>query len=94
MEHPYLLLDLIKVPGFEHYPHVTYTWVIMIFLGLLAYLSMRKASVVPNPIQNVVEMVLVALNNLIRDTMGEKGRIFMPLLVAEALLFSRQTSSA
>jgi len=85
MEHPYLLLDLIKVPGFEHYPHVTYTWVIMILLGALAYLSMRKASVVPNPIQNVVEMVLVALNNLIKDTMGEKGRAFMPLLVAEAL---------
>jgi F-type H+-transporting ATPase subunit a len=85
MEHPYLLLDLIKVPGFEHYPHVTYTWVIMILLGLLGYLSMRKASVVPNPIQNVVEMVLVALNNLIKDTMGEKGRVFMPLLVTEAL---------
>jgi len=85
MEHPYLLLDLIKVPGFEHYPHVTYTWVIMILLGLLAYLSMRKASVVPNPIQNVVEMVLVALNNLIKDTMGEKGTVFMPLLVTEAL---------
>jgi len=85
MEHPYLLLDLIKVPGFEHYPHATYTWVIMILLGLLAYLSMRKASVVPNPIQNVVEMVLVALNNLIKDTMGEKGTVFMPLLVTEAL---------
>ena len=86
MEHPILFLDYIdKILHMEHNPQVTYTWLIMIFLALMAYISIRKASVVPNPIQNVIELIILALGSLIKDTMGEKGMAFMPLLVAEAL---------
>jgi F-type H+-transporting ATPase subunit a len=83
VEHPLLLLDFLKIPGLEHAPHVTFTWLIMILLTLLAYLAMRKASIVPNAAQNVLELVILGLNNLIVDVMGEKGKVFMPLLVAE-----------
>jgi F-type H+-transporting ATPase subunit a len=84
MEHPILLLDFFHIPGMEHSPHVTYTWLIMIFLIGLSYLAMRNASIMPNPVQNVIELVMLGLNNLIKDTMGEKGKPFIPLLVAEA----------
>jgi F-type H+-transporting ATPase subunit a len=84
MEHPILLLDFFHIPGMEHSPHVTYTWLIMIFLIGLSYLAMRKASIMPNPVQNVIELVMLGLNNLIKDTMGDKGKPFIPLLVAEA----------
>ncbi len=86
MEHPILFLDYInEVLGLKHNPQVTYTWLIMIFLALIAYISIRKASIVPNPVQNVIELIILGLGNLIKDTMGEKGMAFMPLLVAEAL---------
>ncbi|MEJ2068082.1 MAG: F0F1 ATP synthase subunit A [Deltaproteobacteria bacterium] len=84
MEHPILFLDYLdKLLRMEHYPHVTYTWLIMIFLSVLAYVYMKRASIVPNPVQNVIELVILGLGNLIKETMGEKGMAFMPLLVAE-----------
>ncbi len=88
MEEPILLLDflrgLIHIRGIEDISPLTYTWLIMIVLIGLAYLAMRKATIVPNPVQNVIELVMLGLNNLIKDTMGEKGKPFIPLLVAEA----------
>src|SRR4030042_6623802 len=83
MEHPILLLDYLHIPGMGHAPHITYPWLIMIFLIGLSYLAMRRADIVPNPVQNVIELVMLGLNNLIKDTMGEKGKPFIPLLVAE-----------
>ncbi len=87
MEEPILLLGflhgLIHIPGIEDVSPITYTWLIMIVLIGLSYLAMRKASIMPNPVQNVVELVMLGLNNLIKDTMGEKGKPFIPLLVAE-----------
>jgi len=85
MEEPILLLNLLKIPGFEHYPHVPYTWLIMILLTLVSFIVVRRLSLVPGPIQNAIELVFLGLNNLIKDTMGEKGKAFMPLFIAEAL---------
>ena len=84
MEHPILLLDFFHIPGIGYAPHITYTWLIMIILIGLSYLAMRRATIVPNPVQNVIELVMLGLNNLIKDTMGDKGKPFIPLLVAEA----------
>jgi F-type H+-transporting ATPase subunit a len=84
MEEPILLLDFFHVPGIGYAPHITYTWLVMILLIGLSYLAMRRADVVPNPVQNVIELVMLGLNNLIKDTMGDKGKPFIPLLVAEA----------
>ena len=83
MQEPILLLEYLHIPGLEHAPHITYTWLIMIVLIGLSYLAMRRADIVPNPVQNVIELVMLGLNNLIKDTMGEKGKPFIPLLVAE-----------
>ena len=67
MEHPILFLDLIFGKfGLQIPPHVTYTWLIMIVLIGLSYLAMRRAAIVPNPVQNVIELVLLGLNNLIK----------------------------
>ena len=95
MEHPILwLTDFFKYLGLipdPHHPpiwlasHVTYTWLIMTFLVLVAYLAMRKATITPKPVQNLIEIVILGFGNLIKDTMGEKGMVFMPLLIAEAL---------
>jgi F-type H+-transporting ATPase subunit a len=88
MEEPILLLDflrsLVHIGKIEDISPITYTWLIMIVLIGLSYLAMRRATIVPNPVQNVIELVMLGLNNLIKDTMGDKGKPFIPLLVAEA----------
>jgi F-type H+-transporting ATPase subunit a len=87
MGEPILLLDFLRgfihIRGIEDISPITYTWLIMIGLIGLAYLAMRKATIVPNPVQNVIELVMLGLNSLIKDTMGDKGKPFIPLLVAE-----------
>lgn len=85
MEHPYLVFDFFNIPVFDHYPHILFTWLLLVLLPLFSYLVMRRASVVPNPVQNVIELLVLGLRNMVKDTMGEKGMVFMPLLVTEAL---------
>jgi F-type H+-transporting ATPase subunit a len=84
MEHPILLLNILNIHWINEHPHVAYTWAIMIFLFVLSFFAMRRPSIVPNPVQNVIELVMLGLTTFIKDAMGEKGKPFIPLLVAEA----------
>jgi len=77
-------INYIVIPGFEHYPHVTYTWVIMIGFALLALIVRGGFSLVPTGVQNVLEMIIFELAAFVDSILGRDGRKFFPLIGALA----------
>ncbi len=77
-------INYIVIPGLEHYPHVTYTWVIMIGFALLALILRGGFSLVPSGVQNVLEMIVFELASFVDSILGKDGRRFFPLIGALA----------
>ena len=73
-------LMYITIPGFETYPHVTYTWVIMIMLAVVTFTIRGALNLVPAGWQNFFEVLLVGLSDFMDNTIGPGGRRFMPLI--------------
>ncbi len=87
MEHPIMFLavlaDLIGGKAAEfahHYPHVLYSWLVMLVLILLARLATARIAMVPKGLQNLFEFVVETIENFQFSIMGEKGRPFLPLI--------------
>lgn len=87
MEHPIMFLtvlaDLIGGSAAEfahHYPYVIYTWMVMLILIVLARLATSKISMVPGGMQNFFEYIVESIENFQVSIMGEKGRVFFPLI--------------
>lgn len=85
MEHPYLffvkLFELIGLGHFAHaYPYIVYTWVVMIMLIVLGFIAAKSVSLVPTKVQNVMEIIISALEEFTIDITGEEGRWLFPLL--------------
>jgi F-type H+-transporting ATPase subunit a len=85
VEHPYLffvkLFELIGLGHFAHsYPYIVYSWVVMIILIVLGFLASKGASLVPTKVQNVMEIIVSALEEFTIDITGEEGRWLFPLL--------------
>lgn len=78
--HPVLFLENHYIPG-----HVAYTWLVVILLVLLSFMATRRLAIYPGRVQNVMETVLDAFDNLINDTMGHEGRKFFPLIATLGL---------
>jgi F-type H+-transporting ATPase subunit a len=85
MEHPiFFITKLFEAIGLGHfahaYPHVTYTWLIMLLLILFSLLAIKSIKMVPAGGQNFFEMVISGIENFQVETMGEHGRPFFPIL--------------
>jgi F-type H+-transporting ATPase subunit a len=85
MEHPYLFLPKIfELFGLGHfasaYPHVVYSWLVLLVLIVLAYIGGRKISMVPGRAQNFFEVVVSGMEEFMVDVTGEEGRWFFPLV--------------
>ena len=85
MEHPYLfLVKLFELFGLEHfahaYPHVIYTWFIMLLLIVLSSLATKRVSIVPSKGQNVFELIVSGMEEFMVDITGDEGRWFFPLV--------------
>lgn len=78
-------LMYITIPGFETYPHVTYTWVIMIMFATVTFVVRGALRLVPAGWQNFFEVILVSLADFMDSTIGPGGRRFMPLIGTLAL---------
>lgn len=70
----------ITIPGLEAYPHVTYTWVIMILFALMTFTVRGALRRVPSGLHNFIEAAIVSLADFMDSTIGEGGRRFMPLI--------------
>ncbi len=78
------LPHLLNPGGFG--PHVSYTWVVMVFLISVAFMLNKKMSVVPGRVQSLFEIIFGALLGLATQIMGEKhARQYFPMIAALAL---------
>jgi len=85
VEHPYMifvhLCELIGLGSFaHHYPHVIYSWIIMIFLIVVAGLAVKGLSMIPTKGQNFFEIVIDGMEEFMVDLTGDEGRWFFPLI--------------
>lgn len=91
MVHPYLFLQFfrevlaplgISEAGADA---VVYTWLIMVALLLLSLSATKGMKAVPSGIQNFMEVIVGGIENMLVETMGEKGKPFFPLIATLAL---------
>ena len=85
MEHPYLffvkLFELLGLGHFaETYPHIIYSWVVMVILIVLGIVGAKSVTLVPSKLQNVLEIVISGIEEFTIDITGEEGRWLFPLL--------------
>jgi len=85
MEHPYLfLVKLFEAIGLGHfartYPHVIYSWFVMLLLICFAVLATKKISMIPGKAQNLFEVIISGMEEFMVDVTGEEGRWFFPLI--------------
>jgi F-type H+-transporting ATPase subunit a len=73
--HPVLFLENHYIPA-----HVAYTLLVIVLLALASFLATRRLQVYPGRFQNVMEVIVDALDSLLTDTMGQHGRKFFPLI--------------
>jgi F-type H+-transporting ATPase subunit a len=90
MEHPiFFITKLFEAVGLGHfahaYPHVTYTWLIMVLLIVFSLLAARSMKMIPTGGQNFFEMVVSGIENFQVDVMGEHGRSVFPLIATLGL---------
>jgi F-type H+-transporting ATPase subunit a len=90
MEHPiFFLTKLLESLGFGHfahaYPHVTYTWLIMLILVVFSLLAVRSIKMIPEGGQNFFEVVISGIENFQVEVMGEHGRSMFPLIATLGL---------
>lgn len=75
----------INIPGLEHHPNVTYTWVVIVGLGIASLIVKKSLRIVPTTIQSLFEMVIEVVLKFMDDVMGEGGRRYFPLIGTLAL---------
>ncbi len=85
MEHPYLffvkLFEAIGLGGFaHHYPHVIYSWVVMLLLIVFGSIAAKGVSLIPGKGQNFFEIVISGIEDFMVDITGEEGRWLFPLI--------------
>jgi len=77
---------LLTVGEFEITNTLFTTWIVTILLTLFVFFSTRKMETVPSGLQNVLEMIIEALDGLTTSVAGSRGRKFFPI-VATIFLF-------
>jgi F-type H+-transporting ATPase subunit a len=83
MEHPYLILpQIFSLFGMGHfaqaYPHVVYSWLVILLLIVAAFIATRRITLVPGKAQNFFEVTVSGIEEFMVDITGEHGRWFTP----------------
>ncbi len=69
---------LLTVGGFEITNTLFTTWIVTILLTLFVFFSTRKMKTIPSGLQNVLEMIIEALDGLTTSVAGSRGRKTIP----------------
>ncbi len=91
MVHPLLFLEFFrKLLAPLHIPEasadaIAYTWLVILLLLVLSLLATSAIKSIPGKMQNFMETVIVGIENMIVETMGEHGRPFFPLIATLAI---------
>jgi len=80
--HPFLFIPRYFGQSFnsDMGPHVTYVWVVALFLIGMAFMVNRRLSIVPGRSQSLIELIFGAIGGLAEQIMGEHARRFFPLI--------------
>jgi len=85
MTHPFIFFEWLEHQIHTHIGnHVTYTWLVMVLLILVAVLVKRNIKTVPSGLQNFFEPVIDGIEGMIEETMGHKGKAYFPLIATIA----------
>ncbi len=68
-------------------------WVIILLVAVLCIYFTRNLKIIPNKKQNIIEIVMDAINNLVRENMGEDYMGFVPLVATFAIFLSLMNTS-
>lgn len=60
--------------------NVVFSLIIVAIISVIAYLATRKKSIIPGTLQNVVEMVVEALDEFVKGVLGGSGRKYVPFI--------------
>jgi F-type H+-transporting ATPase subunit a len=82
MKEPLLYLT---IPGLDMYPHVTYMWVVMLLLLVIAYLATRHLQLIPGPAQSIMEFIIEGTLGFMERVMGHHARQHLPIIGGIAL---------
>jgi F-type H+-transporting ATPase subunit a len=63
-------------------------WVIIVIVAILCIYFTRNLKIIPNKKQNIIEIVMDAINNLVRENMGEDYMGFVPFVGTFAIFLS------
>lgn len=82
--HPYLfLVKLFEAIGLGHfanaYPHVIYSWFVMIILIIFGAVAAKGISMIPTKAQNVFEILISGIEEFMVEITGEEGRWLFPI---------------
>jgi F-type H+-transporting ATPase subunit a len=77
MKEPFLYLT---IPGLEQYPHLTYMWVTMIVVLVVAFLTTRRLQVLPGSGQSFMELIVGGLLGFMERVMGHHAREHLPVI--------------
>jgi F-type H+-transporting ATPase subunit a len=91
MVHPFLFLQFFRhILAPLHVSEagadaIAYTWLVILLLIVLAKAATARIQSVPGGMQNFMEIIVGSIENMVVETMGEKGRPFFPLVATLAL---------
>ncbi len=57
-------------------------WLVTLVLIAFAFLSTRKLTPVPNPLQNIAEFAVDTFQDLVASVAGEKTKVFLPIVAS------------
>lgn len=63
---------------------IAYTWLVMAILVILAFIVKTGMKRIPGKFQNFMELFIGAIEKMIADNMGERGKAFFPLIATLA----------
>lgn len=78
--------EIASIMGFPISNSMLLSWIVTVLLIVLAFASTRRMVLVPSGLQNLIEAVIEAINNMVGDIAGERGKRFFPI-VATIFLF-------
>ena len=73
-------INYIEIPGLEHYPHVTYSWVIILLFIGVGFALRGTLKIAPVGLHNFFEAAIVGLYDFSDSIMGKEGRPYFPLI--------------
>jgi F-type H+-transporting ATPase subunit a len=74
------LITFINKSFAHHYDALIYAMFVALFMITIAIITYSRRQMIPGKLQNLVEMILEALDNLFYSVMGKESRHFVPFL--------------